>query len=92
MNSTSPWRLIVERSAEKSLARLPRREAERVLSALNQMSQNPFAGDVRRLTNQPSAYRRRVGNWRIFFDVNYRQRLIAVVAIERRTTTAYRKR
>jgi mRNA-degrading endonuclease RelE of RelBE toxin-antitoxin system len=56
------------------------------------MSQNPFTGDVRRLSNQPSAYRRRVGNWRIFFDVNYGQRLIAVVAIERRTTMTYRKR
>jgi len=92
MNSTSPWRLIVERSAEKSLGRVPHREAERVLTALDQMSQNPFSGDVRRLTNQASTYRRRVGNWRIFFDVNYKQRLIAVVAIERRTSTTYRKR
>lgn len=92
MNSISPWRLIIERSAEKSLAGAPRREAERVLSAFGQMSQNPFTGDVRRLSDEPSAYRRRVGNWRIFFDVNYGQRLIAVVAIERRTTTTYRKR
>jgi hypothetical protein len=56
------------------------------------VSENPFAGDARRLTNQCSAFRRRVGDWHVFFNVNYQERLTAVVAIERRSTTTYRKR
>jgi mRNA-degrading endonuclease RelE of RelBE toxin-antitoxin system len=62
------------------------------MRALEEMGQDPFAGDVVRLTNQPTAFRRRVGDWRIFFDADTVARLVEVTAIERRTTTTYRKR
>jgi mRNA-degrading endonuclease RelE of RelBE toxin-antitoxin system len=56
------------------------------------MQSNPFTGDIVRLTNQPTAFRRRIGDWRIFFDVYSDRRLIEVVFIERRTTTTYKGR
>jgi mRNA-degrading endonuclease RelE of RelBE toxin-antitoxin system len=56
------------------------------------MEQNPFTGDIQRLENQPTAFRRRVGDWRIFFDVYPEQRLVEVTDIVRRTTTTYRGR
>jgi mRNA-degrading endonuclease RelE of RelBE toxin-antitoxin system len=56
------------------------------------MRQNPFAGDVLPLTGQPGSFRRRVGNWRIFFDLDRAQRLVEVRDIVRRATTTYRKR
>ncbi len=56
------------------------------------MAQKPFAGDIARLKNQPTAFRRRVGDWRIFFDVYPDRRLVAVSDIQRRTTTTYRRR
>ncbi len=42
------------------------------------MEQNPLTGDIKRLENQPTAFRRRVGEWRIFFDVDPDQRLVEV--------------
>jgi mRNA-degrading endonuclease RelE of RelBE toxin-antitoxin system len=57
-----------------------------------EMTRDPFAGDVIPLTNERAAYRRRVGNWRIFFDVDREKRLVDVTDIDRRTTTTYRKR
>lgn len=56
------------------------------------MEQDPFAGDVERLHTQVTAFRRRVGDWRLFFDVYPESRLVRVRYIERRTTTTYRKR
>jgi len=45
------------------------------------------------LTKQPlRSYRRRLGDWRIFFDLYPERRLFVVTTIERRTTTTYRKR
>ena len=41
---------------------------------------------------QPTTWRRRVGDWRIFFDVYPEQRLVDIVDIHRRTTTTYRQR
>ena len=60
--------------------------------ALRQMENGPFVGDVAPLTHQPTAFRRRVGDWRIFFDVYPARRLVEVREIKRRTTTTYRRR
>jgi len=92
MTSGPLWVLRVSKPAQKSVQRAPRPERERLVQALGDMQQNPFTGDVVHLTNQPSAFRRRVGDWRIFFDANPDTRIVDVTTIERRTTTTYRKR
>jgi mRNA-degrading endonuclease RelE of RelBE toxin-antitoxin system len=56
------------------------------------MTRDPFTGDIQPLEKQPSAFRRRVGDWRIFFDVYRERRQVDVTDIRRRTTTTYRKR
>ncbi len=62
------------------------------MRALDEMQRNPFTGDVARLTNQPSTFRRRVGDWRLFFDVYPDHQLVRVRLVDRRTTTTYRQR
>ena len=86
------WDLHVAGPARRRLKRLQPRDRERLLAALAAMRDDPFQGDIEHLKNQPSAFRRRVGDWRIFFDPDPGRHLIIVTAIERRTTTAYRKR
>jgi mRNA-degrading endonuclease RelE of RelBE toxin-antitoxin system len=44
------------------------------------------------LRNHPTEFRKRVGDYRIFFDVERHQRLIRVHDIVRRTSTTYRRR
>lgn len=56
------------------------------------MREDPFSGDVERLNQQPTAFRRRVGNWRIFFDADLTRRVVEVRFIERRTSKTYRRR
>jgi mRNA-degrading endonuclease RelE of RelBE toxin-antitoxin system len=51
------------------------------------MQQNPFSGDILRLTSERATWRRRVGSYRIFFDVYPEQQHIDVVDIERRTSS-----
>jgi mRNA-degrading endonuclease RelE of RelBE toxin-antitoxin system len=51
------------------------------------MEADPFSGDVKRL--QSPTWRRRVGNYRIFYDLDMDQRRIVVTAIQRRTSTTY---
>jgi mRNA-degrading endonuclease RelE of RelBE toxin-antitoxin system len=52
------------------------------------MEQNPFQGDIRKLQGL-AGFRRRVGNWRILFEVVLEQRHVVIAAIERRTSTTY---
>jgi len=55
------------------------------------MQSNPFSGDIKRLSNAPFNWRRRVGDWRVLYNLDPTQRLILVARVERRTTTTYRK-
>ena len=81
------WTLLVTGPARKSLAKLPDKDQRHIEAALEQLESDPFSGDIKRL--QPPAWRRRVGNYRIFFDLLKEDRRIVVTAIERRTSTTY---
>jgi mRNA interferase RelE/StbE len=84
-----PWALHVARSAEKELEGIPQRDRNRILKTLRAMREDPFAGDVARLQGLPTAWRRRVGNWRILYDLYLDRRLIVIASIRRRTSTTY---
>jgi len=53
------------------------------------MEENPFSGDIVRLKAQPAGWRRRVGSYRIFFDIYPEHFLVVVNGIERRTSKTY---
>jgi mRNA-degrading endonuclease RelE of RelBE toxin-antitoxin system len=57
------------------------------LQALDTMQQDPYSGDIKRL--HPAGWRRRVGSYRIFFDLLIDAKRIVVTAVERRTSTTY---
>lgn len=84
------WRVSVAKPALRNLARFPEFDAARVWAALREMAQDPFSGDVRKLAE--GNYRRCVGKHRIFFEPHSAIRFVQVTAIERRTSTTYRKR
>lgn len=86
------WTIRLVEHARKQIKRIPPRDCFIILAALSRMKDNPFTGNVKHLYNEHSAYRRRTGNWRIFFDTYPKTNVVVVVSIERRTTTTYRKR
>lgn len=81
------WTLIVTKPARRSLARLPDHDQERILRALDALQADPFSGDIKRV--QPAAWRRRMGEYRVFYDLLRDEHLIVVTAIKRRTSTTY---
>ncbi len=83
------WAFHVVHSAKKTLKRLPPKDRRLIASAFLEMERDPFSGDVKSLGGQPNAWRRRVGNWRIFFDVYPDRQLIAVRIIKRRGSKTY---
>jgi mRNA-degrading endonuclease RelE of RelBE toxin-antitoxin system len=55
------------------------------------MQDDPLHGDVQALRNQSTSYRRRVGNYRILFDLDLTSRTVLVHDVLRRSTTTYRR-
>ena len=82
------WTVVLAGPATKSLKRIPADDKKRILAALTEMEQDPFRGDIRKLQGLPG-FRRRVGNWRIMFEVVVERKIIVIAAIERRTSTTY---
>ncbi|MGD0128820.1 MAG: type II toxin-antitoxin system RelE/ParE family toxin [Terriglobia bacterium] len=91
MNSADkkPWRVALAGPAQKSLKGIPSNDRVRIRRAIDKLEANPFVGDVRKLKGGQEGFRRRVGDWRIFFDVYSDEHRVIVTAIERRTSTTY---
>ena len=83
------WNLQLAGPAQKHFQNLPQKDQARVKAALVAMEQNPFHGDIKRLKGESTAWRRRVGNYRILYDLYFEQHLIVVAAILRRNSTTY---
>ena len=82
------WTVLLAGPARKSFSRVLGADHKRILAALEEMQRDPFGGDIRKLQGLPG-FRRRVGSWRIFFEVVPEHRQVVVSAVERRTSTTY---
>ena len=83
------WNVLIVKSAEKQIRKMPAADAERVRKALLQMRKDPFAGDIVYLKGEQGVLRRRVGNWRILFEILTKQQTIVIQAVLRRTSKTY---
>jgi len=83
------WNLQITGPAQKEFQKLPAKDQARVKDALLAMQQDPFSGDIKRLKGQAAAWRRRVGNYRIVYDLHVDEHRIVVAGILRRTSTTY---
>jgi mRNA-degrading endonuclease RelE of RelBE toxin-antitoxin system len=54
-----------------------------------QMCANPYHGDIRFLKGVNGGLRRRVGDWRIFYELELEHKIIVVTAIKRRGSNTY---
>jgi mRNA interferase RelE/StbE len=89
MNYTGRWQLLVDHRVEKQLRTFPNQDAQRILSAIAGLAVNPYSGDVVRMQGEEDAWRRRVGAYRIFFEVELEQKVVHVYDVQRRTSTTY---
>ncbi len=83
------WAIVVDPPAKRSLRKIPARDRERILDSIEEMRRDPFVGDTQKLKGEHEGFRRRIGPWRVFFDVEHDTRTVYVTGIERRTSTTY---
>jgi mRNA interferase RelE/StbE len=84
------WTIQIAKRAAKALAKIPAKNQRQLRAALESMQENPFSGDIVRLyAPERSAWRRRVGSYRIFFDVYPDRLVVDIIDVDRRTSTTY---
>ncbi|HMU34498.1 MAG TPA: type II toxin-antitoxin system RelE/ParE family toxin [Pyrinomonadaceae bacterium] len=78
-----PYRIVLSRTATKELARLPNKMHDRVLTQLRKLEVDPRGQGCEKLTGC-DAYKRRVGDLRIVFEINDSSREVRVVMVDDR--------
>ena len=85
------YEIELKRSAEKELARLPKKFQVKMVAAIEKLEANPRHPQVEKLTDRGNEYRVRVGEYRILFTIADTARKVCVSAIRSRQD-AYRKK
>lgn len=65
--SKKHWDYSLSNQALKSLKRFPKQEQKRIFNAFENMKTDLFGGDTKPIQGEINLYRRRVGDYRIYF-------------------------
>lgn len=89
MNLKENWDLRIDDRVEKRVARFPENDQERIRLALRSLVGDPFLGDCKKMQGEKDVWRRRIGAYRIFYELHTKQKVIHVVEIQRRASKTY---
>ena len=71
------------------MRRFPLADQKHIAKTMREISQNPFSGDIGKIEDEENTWRRRVGAYRIFYEIVSRDKTIYVFRVERRTSSTY---
>lgn len=89
MNLNINWELRVRDSVYKALSKFPNGDRKRITKAIESLVFNPFAGDLGKMKGEDRAWRKRVGNYHIFYEIIPEDKVVYVFRVERRTSKTY---
>lgn len=78
------FRIEWKKSTRKDLRRLPPGVVDRVMAAVEALSQNPFPHGVEKLSGSEHAYRIRLGDYRVVYEVVTESKLIEIQRVRNR--------
>ena len=78
------YRVLLERSAEKDLARLSSEIHERVIASIQALAMNPRPPRCRKLVGSINDWRIRVGDYRIIYQIADDIRVVRVNRVRHR--------
>jgi mRNA-degrading endonuclease RelE of RelBE toxin-antitoxin system len=89
MNSPNNWGLQIDPAVLKALRKIPRHDAEKIVTVIQALACDPFFGDIKKMQGSMEIWRKRVGSYRIFYKLVLPQRVIFIFRVERRTSHTY---
>ncbi len=77
------YELCIERRAQKQLAKIAKPDRDRIADAVLGLAEQPRPSGVKKLTGR-EAWRIRVGDYRIVYEIHEKALLILVIRIQHR--------
>lgn len=75
----SGFSIVLDKQAAKYIDKLNNKWWCKILSILDEMSQNPFSGDIETIKGKQGYYRRRIGGYRLKFTVILEKREVCIL-------------
>ena len=88
-NLKKSWRVVVADTAKKHLKRIPYKDAERMEKVTDEMRIDPFSGDVVKFSDGGNRWRKRIGNYRIMYNILFDEGIVFIYDIRRRASNIY---
>jgi len=79
------FEVLISKQAFENLQNLDLRMKNRIKRSIDELSQDPFKGNVVRLKGH-DIFRKRTGSYRILFTIDFSKSTIFIIAILRRVT------
>lgn len=90
MNSNIDWKLKIREKIWKDIAKFPEKDRKRIIEIIEkEIILNPYFGDIEKMKGEGNSWRRRVGAYRIFYEIYSFEKVIYVFRVERRTSKTY---
>ncbi len=77
------YEIQILRRAQRSLARLPEKEYERVRDAIRALADEPRPPGCRKLTGR-DGWRIRIGQYRVIYEIDDAERVVTVLVVGHR--------
>jgi mRNA interferase RelE/StbE len=78
------YKVIMAKSGLKELYEMPKKDLERILLRIGQISQNSRGRGSEKLSSRHESYRLRPGDYRIVYSVNDKDRIVDISKIGHR--------
>lgn len=73
-----------KKSAVKELRSLDKPVIQKIIAAVEKLSENPFEEGVKKLVGSNQTYRKRVGDYRIIYEVVFNRLIIEIIKVGHR--------
>jgi len=94
MANSPPYHVEVSPAANRNLQKLKERilkqDFDRLCKAVDKLVKEPRPHGVRKIKGAVTAYRIRVSNYRIVYDVYDEEKLVVILQVKRRSETTYK--
>ena len=77
------FKIIWTEKSSKQLDNLNENISSRIVKKVDELSENPFSKDIKKLKGE-SAFRLRVGDYRIIFDIDIKNNIIYILRLGHR--------
>jgi mRNA-degrading endonuclease RelE of RelBE toxin-antitoxin system len=81
--------LLIDDCVSKELKKFPKKDSLSVLAGIEKLLVDLYGGDIQKIKGEKNTWRKRVGNYRIFYEIYPKNNIIHVFWTERRNSKTY---